>query len=482
MKAVILCTTAALVMLCVAIVDVAGGAESSGVESPLADGDGSPPADPTQSGIDQFPSRGRIQVTLDNLPGTGRVTEEIEVSSAGLQDTFVQRGPLQGDPEGGGTIPTEILGMQLQGHSPTLGPIYVTAGRGYGLPPTLGEIRGVQIGGPWHDFSGDSFFDVFFQIDVPESPLGPIFARNEQPLKLESEIFSLPPNRPEPAPERALAIDHYKCYGVRQTRLRGNLGSGRSRKLLRRGRRAARRVRVVDQLEARREVVRTPVLLCNPVAKAFQRDKTGIDNSSEHLVCYRIAKGRKGFEREAVGVKTQFGATTVDLVRREILCLPSRKRVVRGKHRPVRKPTTRRRISHFKCYTASAREPDVSYDVRLVDQFERRRHRVLDPRRVCNPARKNGSRVANALAHMTCHPFTRRKLRPRIVAVRNQFGLDVLTVRRRDSLCLPTHKTRCSEYAEQAKVALMGPGGARVGTVDHAIHVPFEGDPDAACP
>lgn len=435
-----------------------------------------PAVDPAQSGVDEFPSRGRVNVTLDNVPGQGEVTEDIEVSSEGLQDAQVQRGALQDS-----TIPTEIVAMQLQGESATLGPVFVTVGRNYGLQPSQGAVQSVELDKNGHLTRGDSFFDVFFEIEAPDSPFGPLTARNEEALNMSSEIFDLPPNRPQPTPTKALAIDHFKCYRVKQTRLSGSL-PGREGELLEQGRKPSRSVRLVDQLESGREKVTKPVLLCNPVAKELGGASTPIADSESHLVCYRIDERTKGFEQEAVGVKNQFGATTVDLRRRDVLCVPSSKDVLRGKTRNVPKARSSKPLSHFKCYTARHRGAAASFNVSLADQFERRRDKVLGPTRVCNPVKKDGSKVTNEFAHLTCHPFDKRKLSPRVVLARNQFGLNILTVRRRDGLCLPTHKTRCSEYAEQAKVALLGPGGVQVGTVNSAIHVPYEKDPESGCP
>lgn len=435
-----------------------------------------PAVDPMQPGLDEFPSQGQVNVTLDNVPGRGQVTEDIEVSSEGLPDAQVQRGALQDS-----TIPTEITAMQLQGQSPTLGPVHVTVGRDYGLQPSQGQVQNVELDKDGHLFSGDSFFDVFFEIFAPQSPFGPLSAQNDEALNMKSEIFDLPPNRPKATPAQAAAIDHFKCYRVRQTRIRGNV-SGPEGELLEQGRKPSRQVRLTDQLESRSEKVLKPVRLCNPVEKDYQGSTTPIQDSESHLVCYRIDERTKGFKREAVGVKSQFGAVTVDLRRRDSLCLPSSKEVLRGKHRKVPKPQPQKPLSHFKCYTAAHRGPAASFAVLLGDQFERRRDKVLGPTRVCNPVKKDGSKVSNEFAHLSCHPFEKRKLPARIVEVSNQFGLDFLTVRRRDSLCLPTYKTRCSEYAEKAKVPILGPGGVPVGTVNSAIHVPYEGNPEGDCP
>jgi hypothetical protein len=82
------------------------------------------------------------------------------------------------------TIPTEIVAMSLTGASP-IGPIFATAGRELGLPPSLGEIRPVS---PRQDVPGTSFFDVFFRIEV-----GGMQLHNEQPFRVETFINEFPP-------------------------------------------------------------------------------------------------------------------------------------------------------------------------------------------------------------------------------------------------------------------------------------------------
>lgn len=434
------------------------------------------PVNPAQPGVDQFPSRGRVNVTV-TLPGQPAKTEDIEVSSQGQPDAVVQRGALQN-----GTIPTEIVAMRLQGQSPTLGPVIVSVGHEFGLPPSRGEVNNVRLDQAGHFEFGDSFFDVFFEIFAPQSPLGPLQARNAQPLRMSAEIFDLPPNRPQPTPPQAADIDHFKCYDVSRARVRTRSLTRRVRDLLRQGRVRSRKVQLEDQLENRGETVSRPVLLCNPVSKVHDRNRSPIRTSRTHLVCYRIDQATAGLKREALGLKNQFGATTVDLVSRDVLCLPSAKRVLRGKHRTVPRPTTRRPLSHFKCYTVRHRGAPLSFQVGLSDQFESRRDKLAGPTRVCNPVKKNRTPIRNPLAHMTCHPLATGALPARVVVVQNQFGIDFLTVRRRNSVCVPTHKTRCSEYAEQARVALQGPGGVPAGTVNSALHVPYQKDPESACP
>lgn len=431
--------------------------------------------DPAVAGADVFPSGGQITLELDLTSlGLGPLNETVRLSSEGLPDTIVQRGPL--DPATG-TIETEIVQLQLTGNSETLGQVFVNAGSNFGLTPSRGRIDHVVLDDNGRLVSGDSFFDVFAEVFIPGRvadpttgfpALPPVAARNEVALHVQDRIRELPPNYPDQEPKSARAIDHFKCYTVSQ------------RTKFRKG-----AVRLNDQFESARATVVRPVSLCNPVRK----NGSPVKNPRQHLVCYAIRPGSRGFEKEAVGIHNQFGDETVDVLSRKTLCVPSRKRVLRGPTRPTRRAKPRP-LSHFKCYRIQTRQPFQTRQVRLVDQFESQQARALAPTTVCNPVekitRKNRkttkTKIINQRAHLVAYPIKRqRPFRRRVVRITNQFGTQDLNVVRRESILLPTHKTPCTEYAEEAKAALMAQG-VQIGTINNAIHVPFQGRPDGDCP
>jgi hypothetical protein len=82
--------------------------------------------------------------------------------------------------------------------------------------------------------------------------------------------------------------------------------------------------------------------------------------------------------------------------------------------------------------------------VLLVDQFEEKLTAVLRPYRVCNPADKNGEGINDPTAHEMCYQIRDAGGQPRFlrrdVQVVNQFGEQVLTVLRPESLCVPAEK------------------------------------------
>jgi hypothetical protein len=98
------------------------------------------------------------------------------------------------------------------------------------------------------------------------------------------------------------------------------------------------------------------------------------------------------------------------------------------------------RLEHFQCYAIRARTRFRPRRVTLTDQFGRTSARVTRPTGLCAPAQKNRERLRNRTGHLKCYAIAERRFRPRLVAVRNQFGPGRLTVLRPTSLCLPSLK------------------------------------------
>lgn len=128
----------------------------------------------------------------------GGLTESLTLTSGPFN---IIRQQQQGTGDGAPTsfIDTEIQSLSLVGNSPSLGPMTVRIGAGNGVlqGQTLGRVENVVsnppgvpvLVGPDDFVSGDSFFDVFFEIDVA----GQTFY-NRTPHRLEAAITELPPN------------------------------------------------------------------------------------------------------------------------------------------------------------------------------------------------------------------------------------------------------------------------------------------------
>jgi hypothetical protein len=96
-------------------------------------------------------------------------------------------------------------------------------------------------------------------------------------------------------------------------------------------------------------------------------------------------------------------------------------------------------IDHFRCYGIEG--GPLNRAVSLRDQFGTQQAVVGEPEYLCNPASKNGSGIQNPAGHLVCYelgevdPFSERR-----VSVRDQFGLQTLTVEDPSKLCVPSRK------------------------------------------
>lgn len=151
-------------------------------------------------GDDIFPSVGEITITLfDDLgglqPGFVGFTETIALDSGGTVAT------VHRDTQVGDTIDTEIVSLDLFGTSVNVGPTHIRAGTGNGVAmASTGQITnvvqnpldpGFATGNPSSFASGDSFFDVFFEIDVQNFG---ITLSNQNPVTVAANnIGRLPP-------------------------------------------------------------------------------------------------------------------------------------------------------------------------------------------------------------------------------------------------------------------------------------------------
>jgi hypothetical protein len=117
-------------------------------------------------------------------------------------------------------------------------------------------------------------------------------------------------------------------------------------------------------------------------------------------------------------VNDQFGRHSLDIVKPDILMVPSVKNIGTP---PTPAPPA---ISHFQCYRVKlsrVRERDVN----VVDQFGALTVDVLRPLRLCTPVEKNGEPVLDAVDQLMCYQI-RQTSRPRVPSlplfIDNQFG------------------------------------------------------------
>ena len=180
-----------------------------------------------------------------------------------------------------------------------------------------------------------------------------------------------------------------------------------------------------------------PFLLCNPTAKTVTDAAgntvthpipPGLDFA--HLKCYATQPITP--MNETVTVQNQFGTQDLLVVGLNYLCVPSLKIVPPPE------------LSHFKCYNAKAQFAGAT--VFLSDQFEATEAELKEPELFCNPVEKRFAGtvtpITNREAHLKCYPLKEKpKFDGADVEVRNQFGVQRLTVRKALSLCAPASKS-----------------------------------------
>jgi len=119
---------------------------------------------------------------------------------------------LRNGPPSGGVMDTEIVQMDLTGNSPTFGAVHLRAGRGlFHLPPCGGRPSvGRATQDPVAPGYAESFFDVFFEIDI--TPSGGDALRLCNPddgdaLHLSARVDRWPPMNVEMFANPVLVVD-----------------------------------------------------------------------------------------------------------------------------------------------------------------------------------------------------------------------------------------------------------------------------------
>ncbi|MEX2247821.1 MAG: DUF6073 family protein [Dehalococcoidia bacterium] len=148
------------------------------------DDDGGPATDYPDAGEDRFENtRATVQIEIT------QPTASLSPLSGQRLETIQLEGPaliMRGDPQQDGDlffVPTEIVEMELTGTS-SFGPVIV---RESADRQSTGEVRQQQAD---EDFPAASFFDVFVEVELPDLDLT---LHNEEPMRMESTLSSLPP-------------------------------------------------------------------------------------------------------------------------------------------------------------------------------------------------------------------------------------------------------------------------------------------------
>jgi hypothetical protein len=155
------------------------------------------------------------------------------------------------------------------------------------------------------------------------------------------------------------------------------------------------------------------------------KNNEGILDIESHLTCY-VAQGPAPTP-PVVRATHQFGEHVLGLGPMRYLCTPTEKF-----------PPGQISIDHYSCYQATG--PTLAVGAVFVDQFYAWQVGNLTPTLFCAPARKNQEPIQDPLSHLTCYDAQPPGPPVGNVPIRNQFGLDTLTIYQRRGVCLPSTK------------------------------------------
>ena len=207
-------------------------------------------------------------------------------------------------------------------------------------------------------------------------------------------------------------VDHFQCYEVKPAFF------------------TPLTVTVQDQFGTLTEGIRYPHRLCAPANKNGE----GILDPTDHLAGY-ATKPSPFTRRVNQIVVDQFGTQVLDVVRPDVLMVPTSKDGV-----PLVLP-----VDHFQCYKVKRSKGAPKFAKRTVsvqDQFETVTLTLVKPFLLCAPANKNNEdpTAPSHPDHLTCYKTKDGKFPSSTHTIDNQFGTDQVTLIHRRELCVPSLK------------------------------------------
>ena len=200
-------------------------------------------------------------------------------------------------------------------------------------------------------------------------------------------------------------------------------------------------VTLADRVETLTVNVKGTETLCNPA----DADASGIADPSAHLRTYTIAKVPRSpqFEkRVGLGVVTQLGALTLDLINRDDLMVPS----VKSLTGPVAAPGPNAG-DRYKCYGVRVTSAPIDRDVVVADQFgPAKTYEIGRARRLCVPVSKNGEAIKVPEVDLMCFGVKPGRGQARHVPVigihtHDEFWAERLRSVKETELCVPAETT-----------------------------------------
>ncbi len=180
--------------------------------------------------------------------------------------------------------------------------------------------------------------------------------------------------------------------------------------------------------------VRNLKRFCNPASKNAENPAAPLDPC--HLAGYEIDQTTPRFRNvRDVQVTNQFGTVTLEVVRPELVLLPTAKDLVTPPAALVDP-----QIDHFKCHRV-IRARDRQGPLAVTDQFGALTAHLRRPHRLCSPADKNGEGLFDPSVHLLCYTERAAPRRPTFQGsffMSNQFDDIELDVTRMTEFCVPS--------------------------------------------
>jgi len=197
-------------------------------------------------------------------------------------------------------------------------------------------------------------------------------------------------------------------------------------------------VSLVDQFSPSTVAVKMPTRLCAPTQKDSEPPSAAPD---EHLKAYPVKPEEKFVKVLDQVVVDQFGTRHYDILKPGELLVPTAKSLV-SPPPELADPA----IDHFQCYKVKDLKLPTKFQpvvVTLVDQFQSLQVKVTKPWRLCAPTSTNGEdpSAPSHANHLMCYRVKDLKLpafaRVNSVFVNDQFGPEILDVKKPAELCVP---------------------------------------------
>jgi hypothetical protein len=386
-----------------------------------------PPFDGTfpPAGLDMFESTMSLDAYDFDLGGGSLCQIDLQAEGPTIID---RQDPID---IGGGQmqIPVELVAMQLSGTADVLGGTNCPIPPGgtiqltiYHGAPSQGAVTEQTID-PATDFPADSFFDISFVVEIPglaPLPGGPPGGPPGTTLRVSNVIHTLPPYHGGMNPNcyEVAGLEHEHCPKAPPDHFLCYKGKF-SPKFQKRD------VLLQDQFDPIdvQHTVTKPVWHCNPASK----DAEPLYEETGHLKCYKM-KPQK--QKQIVTVRNQFGMSTVETKKSQMLCLPTEK----DSGGP---PET---LDDYQCYNAKFSPKFAKRDVTMLDQWQTVSGQVKKPQFLCNPVSLDGGGIANPLRHLTCYSFKAPKFQ-QSATLANEFGDETVLVKKPVAVCVPSSKT-----------------------------------------